>query len=779
MTPGSEASIAPGPEAEVPLEDDVLIAQSGLFDADWYVERYPDVGPSGLSPLEHYLRIGGRVGRDAGPHFSGEYYLRIYGDVRSCGANALVHYLRNGRAEGRLALPPETAERPRKASQTPLRLAGALDLRADSAVINGWLAVRGDPAPRAARLVIDGEAVQLPADMHRADLEKAGVGGGLHGFRYSVPPKFLRGAAHQVELIDDETGKLVTKRSIRWIRPPSRYRSFDDYLRDTLTQSRIHAPFDEPQKRVFAQMDRLADRFEAQALAGEARPRVSVVMPVFNRETIVGDAIRSVLAQSWPDVELIVVDDGSRDRSADVVRSFDDPRLRFIELGQNQGHSAARNAGGRAATGEYVAYLDSDNTWDKRYIAAMLGALQEGGAEAGYSGFYVWRGDETSPSTMRFAHFHRGALENRNFADLNCFMLKRELLEKVGGFDTGLRRFVDHDLVLRSSEMGRMISIPVALCHYTVGRTENAVSDDHSLSPFARKLQSRLATRKAAALAKAPFALDRPASAVIPNWRALPDLKECLAAMEELRVRGDLEIVIVDNDSGGDTTDFLRSRAEEGRIRLIENEANFGFSYAVNQGVEVARPGRDLMILNNDAILARNAMRELQRAADTLPDAAITVPRQVLPAGQETMRAHMPDSDRAVPCDVTLSAHHNNVADVPLLHDGGPVELIYAPFFAVYVRRDVWNRAGPLDAELGRHYRSDWLYCDLVRRVLGQKIWYVPAASAIHKVQAATGELRRAKRPGSSDFDTMFRKNRWDDETAGLLGYHRPVWDGD
>ncbi|NDV02626.1 glycosyltransferase [Pseudoroseicyclus tamaricis] len=767
------------PEA-LPLSDEEELERSGLFDAEWYRARYPDVDRMNISPARHYLLIGGRVGRDPGPAFSGEWYLRKYPDVRRARANALLHYIRHGKAEGRKPLPPEE-NRPKSAAapKTTPRLVGALDLNKRTPIVNGWVAMKGDPAPRMVRLVIDGVSWRYLASMFRLDLQRAGIGEGNHAFRHTVATGHLRGKTHVVELYDDETGVRVARREFAWDVQSNRYRSFDDFLRTSMTQSMIHAPFEEPQKRVFAQMDRLADRFAAEALGAAERPRVSVVMPVYNREKIVGEAIRSVLGQTWPELELIVVDDGSHDGSADAVRAFDDPRLRLIELGQNQGHSAARNAGGRAATGDVVAYLDSDNSWDSRYLAAMLGAMRAGNADAVYSGFWIWRGDDNAPSALRYGHFHRGALENRNFADLNCFMLRRDLLQQVGGFDTGLRRFVDHDLVLRASEEGRMISAPLALCHYSVGRTENAVSDNHTLSPHARKVNHRLMSRKADALVKAPFALDRPVSAVIPNWRALPDLKECLAAMEELRVRGDLEIVIVDNESGGESVEFLRQRASERRIRLVENEANFGFSYAVNQGAEIAKADRDLMILNNDAILARNALHELQRGADELPKAAITVPRQVLPPGQETMRAHMPESDRTIGCDVTISHHHDNLGDVPLLHDGGPVELVYAPFFAVYVRRDVWHEAGPLDAELGRHYRSDWLYCDLVRRVLGKKIWYVPAASAIHKVQAATGELRTSKASGGSSFEMMFRKNRWDDETAGHLGYQRPVWDRD
>ena len=90
-------------------------------------------------------------------------------------------------------------------------------------------------------------------------------------------------------------------------------------------------------------------------------PVVSVVMPVYNRKHYVGAAIQSILDQTFTDFEFIVVDDGSNDDSVEVIRSFDDPRIRLIILGENRGQSVARNTGNTAARGEYIAVMDSDD----------------------------------------------------------------------------------------------------------------------------------------------------------------------------------------------------------------------------------------------------------------------------------------------------------------------------------------------------------------------------------------------------------------------------------
>nr|WP_298927028.1 glycosyltransferase family 2 protein [uncultured Erythrobacter sp.] len=94
------------------------------------------------------------------------------------------------------------------------------------------------------------------------------------------------------------------------------------------------------------------------------KPRMSVVMPIYNVEAFVGEAVQSVLNQSFKDFELICVDDGGQDSSMDIVRSFSDPRIRII-CQKNRGLAGARNTGIAHARGEYVALLDSDDVWHR------------------------------------------------------------------------------------------------------------------------------------------------------------------------------------------------------------------------------------------------------------------------------------------------------------------------------------------------------------------------------------------------------------------------------
>ena len=102
--------------------------------------------------------------------------------------------------------------------------------------------------------------------------------------------------------------------------------------------------------------------------------KVSVIVPLYNREATIAQALRSVLEQSEPPCEVIVVDDGSVDGSANVVRAITDPRVRYLYQ-TNAGAGAARNRGLDAATGDWVALLDSDDWWLPTRIAAAAAAV--------------------------------------------------------------------------------------------------------------------------------------------------------------------------------------------------------------------------------------------------------------------------------------------------------------------------------------------------------------------------------------------------------------------
>ncbi|HEY2003497.1 MAG TPA: glycosyltransferase family 2 protein [Candidatus Saccharimonadia bacterium] len=101
------------------------------------------------------------------------------------------------------------------------------------------------------------------------------------------------------------------------------------------------------------------------------KPTASIIMPAFNRATMIGNAIKSVLAQTNPHWELLVIDDGSTDLTAKVVKGFGDPRIKY-HYQDNAGPSAARNHALELAAGEWICYLDSDDEFLPTYLETML-----------------------------------------------------------------------------------------------------------------------------------------------------------------------------------------------------------------------------------------------------------------------------------------------------------------------------------------------------------------------------------------------------------------------
>ena len=190
-------------------------------------------------------------------------------------------------------------------------------------------------------------------------------------------------------------------------------------------------------------------------------PRFSIVMAAFNAAATVRSAIGSVLAQTNPDLELIVVDDGSTDGTAEALASVPDPRVRAISQ-PNRGPAAARNAGIAEARGGYVAFLDSDDLLMPTYLERSERALREsGGAGFAYTDAYVF--DAATGKVRRRSAMARNRPPEPPPTDPAAFLLEllqrnfiyvattvpRKVLEHVGGFDESLKGPEDYELWLR------------------------------------------------------------------------------------------------------------------------------------------------------------------------------------------------------------------------------------------------------------------------------------------------------------------------------------------
>ena len=183
-------------------------------------------------------------------------------------------------------------------------------------------------------------------------------------------------------------------------------------------------------------------------------PLVSIVIPVYNGERFVADAIESALAQTYPHKEVIVIDDGSTDRTAEVLRGFGE-RIRF-ETGPNRGGSAARNRGVELARGELIQFLDADDLLHPEKLERQVPAVLERQAEVVCTGWQIrtFDGREIAPRCEIVGHADPVIAMLRGSVQTAAPLHWKSNFEKVGGFDEALPCSQERDLHLRMACAG-------------------------------------------------------------------------------------------------------------------------------------------------------------------------------------------------------------------------------------------------------------------------------------------------------------------------------------
>lgn len=221
----------------------------------------------------------------------------------------------------------------------------------------------------------------------------------------------------------------------------------------------------------------------------EQKYKVSIIMPTFNRENIISNAIYSVINQSFKNFELIIIDDGSTDGTERFIKDkfsqyFEINKIRYFKL-NHQGVSAARNVGLKNSDGNIIAYLDSDNQWNSEFLSIMIAKLDESESDSAYCGVMV-NNRVTNKDYVLNQAFNRKQLLDNNFIDLNSFIHKKRLYELKGGFDEKLTRLVDWDLIIRYTDKNPPIHVNDVLVNYIIDSNFNNIT---TTVPLDRNMQ--------------------------------------------------------------------------------------------------------------------------------------------------------------------------------------------------------------------------------------------------------------------------------------------------
>ncbi|MBD1826617.1 glycosyltransferase [Microcoleus vaginatus GB1-A2] len=235
-------------------------------------------------------------------------------------------------------------------------------------------------------------------------------------------------------------------------------------------------------------------------------PLVSVIIPAYNAEPFIEETLTSVLAQTYPAIEVLVVDDGSQDRTSEIVKKIGkkDSRVQLLKQ-QNSGVAAARNLGIEKSRGEYIAPIDADDIWYPENIEKQVQSMLEGGEEVGV--VYSWTVDldEKGLLTGGFRSFR---IEGDVYATLICHnfignasasMIRRSCLEKVGVYDKTLKErnaqgCEDWDLYLRIAELYQFRAVP----EFSIGyrRMYNTMSTNYTTMANSQSLMLQAAKQR-------------------------------------------------------------------------------------------------------------------------------------------------------------------------------------------------------------------------------------------------------------------------------------------
>ena len=226
-------------------------------------------------------------------------------------------------------------------------------------------------------------------------------------------------------------------------------------------------------------------------------PLVSVIIPTKDRPDFLKFALQSVLSQTFPHFEIIVVNDGGKD-VREVIDSFKDARLIYLQHEHNQGPSSARNTAIHAAKGTYIAYLDDDDLYYPDHLQTLVEALQKNDYKIAHTNYYevhkTWKNEtfhiykkKLCKSVLKWPEII--AIQNSECPP-NTLMHQRSLFDTVGLFDETLMRHEDWDFLIRAGQKTPFLHVPKVTVEYTHLKT-TAFNQTHAVwkAPFLHTMQ--------------------------------------------------------------------------------------------------------------------------------------------------------------------------------------------------------------------------------------------------------------------------------------------------
>ncbi|RDD31403.1 hypothetical protein CR161_12245 [Prosthecochloris sp. ZM] len=512
-----------------------------------------------------------------------------------------------------------------------------------------------------------------------------------------------------------------------------------------------------------------AEQLKTTHLRNTQHQKISVIMLPSPIDSDFLKAVESVVRQTYQNWELIIP--CTRDQTCtDLASEIQKEKIRTVDIDDCKNSGEIIKKAVDTACGDYVCYIDRYCTMTPDWLLILAGELtahQE--YDVAYCAQKITGSSGSSDEHITFAAYNRPAHEYSDMLDYSAIMHRRSLLSRKGGIEGSIEDQGFWEMLLRYTESNAPLAVPALLaCRMqkteplSCKTTKSPLVDNYlAADPIKNHLQGNHLQdigRMYSPLFIPDISKQRKTSIIIPSFEALPFLHTCVESVLAFSPQDSYELIIIDNASGETVQRYLNELMNSGRSKVIFNQRNLGFTYAVNQGIMAASEENDIVLLNNDAVVTRGWLEAMWAVLDEYNQAGLIVPRQVMIPGTSKPQNHQPCRTDDRECDVNLSASHTNIINPRFNQLKGYIELSFAPFFCVYIPRDTLTLIGSLDIENGPHYRSDRLYCDHVRTLIDRKIIYTPFSKVYHFHQQATKELKE-KNP--SLYEKMFVRNSW------------------
>lgn len=318
---------------------------------------------------------------------------------------------------------------------------------------------------------------------------------------------------------------------------------------------------------------------------------ISVLIPVYNQERYLAEAIESVCRQTYSDVEIIVVDDGSTDATAIVAQTFANVRYVYQKHG---GVSIARNRALREAHGEYIAFLDADDVYDETKLKKQIGFLE---SNPDCMICYTATSNFTDIPEDKLSR-RQNEVKRANVREiLPSALIRWSTFETCGFFDVGLKYGEDTEWIERIRKMGLRRTYVIEEALYYRRIHENNLSLNHEFNAD-MDLNLVLATSSMHAIM---MKSGRKISVIIPAYNAAKYIDDAVQSVYRQNWLGEVELIIVDNNSTDDTCEV----ALKYNCRLLHEEQK-GAAYARNKGIAAAT-GDFVVLLDADDYLTDGA----------------------------------------------------------------------------------------------------------------------------------------------------------------------------